>query len=167
MTFPDPEAAYAALLERIERELGDQAVVLVGIRTGGAWVASRLADDLRARGRAVTLGHVSSAFHRDDYHRRRGLPENMTAAELPLSIDDQTILLVDDVLHTGRTVRAALNELFDHGRPGSVRLAVMVDRGGRQLPIQPDLVGARCSLGDAQRLTLSRGEDGRFSFEVE
>ncbi|MEZ5659082.1 MAG: bifunctional pyr operon transcriptional regulator/uracil phosphoribosyltransferase PyrR [Burkholderiaceae bacterium] len=163
---PDPESAYANLLAAVDADIGDQATVIVGIRTGGAWVAQRLVGDLTKCGRDVTLGFVSSAFHRDDYHRRQGLPENMTAAALPLSIDDRTIVLVDDVLHTGRTVRAALNELFDHGRPGTVRLAVLVDRGGRQLPIQPDLVGARCELPAPQTLTLSLDDAERFVLGV-
>ncbi len=165
MSIPDPEQAYARLLETLDGQLGADAVI-VGIRTGGALVAQRLAGDLGARGHVVTLGFVSTAFHRDDYSRRQGLPENMTAAALPLSIDDQTIILVDDVLHTGRTVRAALNEIFDHGRPGGVKLVVLVDRGGRQLPIQPDIVGDRCEPGDDKVLRLAVDDAGRFSFEV-
>ncbi|MEZ5653635.1 MAG: bifunctional pyr operon transcriptional regulator/uracil phosphoribosyltransferase PyrR [Burkholderiaceae bacterium] len=162
MSIPDPESAYATLLAAVDDDIGQTSAVIVGIRTGGAWVAQRLVGDLQARGRDVTLGFVSSAFHRDDYHRRQGLPENMTAAALPLSIDDKRIVLVDDVLYTGRTVRAALNELFDHGRPGQVRLAVLIDRGGRQLPFQPDLVGASCELADEQRLALSLDDQQRF-----
>ena len=165
MNIPDPERAYAHLLEALDRELGTAAVV-VGIRTGGALVAQRLAADLGARGHDVVLGFVSTAFHRDDYHRRQGLPENMTAAALPLDIDDKTNVLVDDVLHTGRTVRAALNELFDHGRPGGVRLAVLIDRGGRQLPIQADVSGETCVLPDDKRLRLAADDAGRFSLEV-
>ena len=103
-------------------------------------------------------------MHRDDFSQR-----GMTAAaqtQIPFDVNNASILLLDDVLFTGRTIRAVLNELFDFGRPASVKLAVLVDRGGRELPIQADVCAARVSLAANQSLSLARAADGRFSFNV-
>lgn len=168
---PDAQAIYANLLAQLKQSLGDDPVLLVGIHTGGAWVARMLADDLHAGDSAdngdppaIELGFLSSAFHRDDI-ARRGLPSSMKSTQLPLSIDDRHIILVDDILYTGRTIRAALNELFDYGRPQSVRLAVLVDRGGRQLPVQADFCGARIELAQGQSLRLSQDTTGRLELQ--
>ncbi|MEZ5741567.1 MAG: bifunctional pyr operon transcriptional regulator/uracil phosphoribosyltransferase PyrR [Burkholderiaceae bacterium] len=169
MPIPDAEAVYRELLARIRLMHEQRPLLVVGIHSGGAWLAQRLADDLagsHCEAGGDSLGFLSSAFHRDDYAQRPGLPDNMNATRLPLSIDDREILLVDDVLYTGRTIRAALNELFDYGRPGRVQLAVLADRGGRQLPIQADFVGCRYEPAADQRLTLSRDTDGRFHFQI-
>jgi pyrimidine operon attenuation protein/uracil phosphoribosyltransferase len=108
---------------------------------------------------------ISSVLHRDDYGSR-GLAA-AAPTELPFEIDGRHIVLIDDVLYTGRTIRAVINELYDFGRPASVRLAVLVDRGGRELPIEPAFAAARIALPAGQRLSLGRDAQGSFSFVVE
>jgi len=115
-------------------------VLMVGIQTGGVWVAERLHALLKL---PKPLGQLNIAFYRDDFSRI-GLHPHVKPSSLPLEVENHHIILVDDVLHTGRTIRAALNEIFDYGRPASVTLAVLVERNGRELPIQPDIIG--CSL---------------------
>lgn len=158
----DAEALYAELREGI-RPLLRPDCSLVGIWSGGAWLAERLQADL---GLAGAHGVISSALHRDDFGER-GLAGGGGATQLPFAIDGRHIVLVDDVLYTGRTIRAALNELFDFGRPASVQLAVLVDRGGRELPIAAGCAAARVALPASQRLSLARAESGRFTFSVE
>jgi pyrimidine operon attenuation protein/uracil phosphoribosyltransferase len=157
----DAEALYAELLAGVRRLL-DARTQLVGIWSGGAWLAERLQADL---GRAGPFGVLSSTLHRDDFGSR-GMAAGTDATKLPFAVDGSRILLVDDVLYTGRTIRAAINELYDFGRPAGVQLAVLVDRGGRELPIQPDFAAARVVLPATQSLRLARGPDGRFSFSV-
>jgi pyrimidine operon attenuation protein / uracil phosphoribosyltransferase len=160
----DAEALYAALQSDVRRWLAARPdAVLVGIWSGGAWLAARLQADLQRPGEP---GVISSTLHRDDF-AERGLSAGAGATKLPFAIDGQHILLVDDVLYTGRTIRAALNELYDFGRPASVALAVLVDRGGRQLPIEPQIAAARVALPAEQSLSLARADDGRLSFAVE
>jgi pyrimidine operon attenuation protein/uracil phosphoribosyltransferase len=165
---PDAEAAYAALRDALAPVLrgADPAPRLVGIRSGGAWVAQRLHREL---GLGTPLGLLSSAFHRDDYGRRvgRGLPAGKPATELPLPIDGAHLILVDDILFTGRTVRAALNELFDYGRPARVELAVLIDRGGRELPVQAGYCGVVAPLPPGLDYVLARDPEGRFTLRTE
>jgi pyrimidine operon attenuation protein/uracil phosphoribosyltransferase len=158
----DAEALYAELREGV-RHLLRPEMSLVGIWSGGAWLAERLQADLGLHG---GYGVISSTLHRDDFGAR-GLGDHRAATQLPFEIDGRHILLLDDVLHTGRTTRAVLNELFDFGRPASVQLAVLVDRGGRHLPIQPGFAAARISLPAEQRLSLSRDAAGRFTFSLD
>lgn len=157
----DAEALYQQLLRGV-RSLCQADTRLVGITSGGAWLAERLQRDLGLPGEA---GQVSSVMHRDDYARRGLAAGGQT--QLPFEVDGADILVLDDVLYTGRTIRAVLNELFDYGRPARVQLAVLVDRGGRQLPVQADFAAARVSLPETQSLALARDEAGRFSFRVE
>jgi pyrimidine operon attenuation protein/uracil phosphoribosyltransferase len=157
----DAEALYGELLRGV-RSLRSADTRLVGITSGGAWLAERLQKDLALPGAA---GVISSAMHRDDF-ARRGLSAS-AQTQLAFDVNDAHILLLDDVLYTGRTIRAVLNELFDYGRPASVQLAVLVDRGGRELPVQPDFAAARVALPPSQSLELARSDDGRFSFKVE
>ena len=139
---------------------------LIGIASGGVWLAQALQTDLQlAEKIVVQTGVISSAMHRDDFSKR-GLAHSVQT-QIPFDVNGQDILLIDDVLYTGRTIRAVLNELFDYGRPARVRLAVLVDRGGRQLPVQADFAAARVSLPDAQSLTLVRSESGLLSFNTE
>ena len=158
----DAEALYADLLARV-RPLLQPDAALVGIWSGGAWLAERLQRDLGLAGKP---GVISSALHRDDFGSR-GLAGTTDATALPFAIDGRHILLIDDVLYTGRTTRAAINELFDFGRPASVTLVVLVDRGGRELPIQAAFAAARVTLPRAQRLSLARDDAGRFSFDLQ
>lgn len=135
---------------------------LVGIHSGGAWLAQRLHSAL---GLKTPLGTLDISFYRDDFSKI-GLHPQVKPSDIPFDVADRDIILVDDVLHTGRTVRAAMNELFDYGRPASIRLAVLVDRGGRELPICPDFVGARINLSQNQNLQLTQGEDGKFKLSL-
>jgi pyrimidine operon attenuation protein/uracil phosphoribosyltransferase len=154
----DAEALYTELRRGV-RGLWRDGAALVGIWSGGAWLAERLQADLGLTGR---LGVISSTLHRDDFGSR-GLG-GAAPTELPFAIEGRHIVLIDDVLYTGRTIRAVVNELYDFGRPASVQLAVLVDRGGRELPIAADFAAARIALPATQRLSLSRAEAGNFSF---
>ena len=154
---PDAEALYVKLREGVSALLAPDTR-LVGIVSGGAWLAERLHADLK---RAGASGAISSAMHRDDF-ARRGLASALQNT-LPFEVDGADILLIDDVLYTGRTIRAVLNELFDYGRPQRVRLAVLVDRGGRQLPVAADFAAVRLDLPSVHSLDLARAQDGRLS----
>ena len=155
------EALYGELLRGV-RSMCTAETRLVGITSGGAWLAERLQKDLELSGKH---GSISSAMHRDDF-AQRGLSAGGQTT-LPFEIQGADVLILDDVLYTGRTIRAVINELFDYGRPANVRLAVLVDRGGRQLPIQADFAAARVSLPISQSLALARLDNGEFSFEVQ
>ena len=157
----DAEALYADLRGRIRGLVTDDTVI-VGIWSGGAWLAERLHRDLNRPGEH---GVISSALHRDDFGSR-GMSAAADHTRLPFEVEGRDILLVDDVLFTGRTVRAVVNELYDFGRPARVSLAVLVDRGGRELPIEAAASAARVVLRAEQRLSLARDEDGGFSFEI-
>jgi len=157
-SLPDPEQLVRELAERMRPAI-DPDAGLVGIYTGGAWVAERLH---RALGLATPLGLLAVTLHRDDFGRI-GLHRESRRSQIPFSVDGREVVLVDDVLHTGRTVRAALNELFDFGRPRAVRLAVLADRGGRELPMSADFLGATVQVGADEELVLSN-ENGRFRF---
>jgi pyrimidine operon attenuation protein/uracil phosphoribosyltransferase len=156
----DAQALYADLLQGA-RALCRTDTRLVGITSGGAWLAQRLQTNLALPG---ACGVISSAMHRDDF-AQRGLGGG-GRTQLPFEINGAHVLLVDDVMYTGRTLRAVMNELFDYGRPASVKLAVLVDRGGRELPIQPDFAAARVSLPSTQSLALARAEDGSLRFDL-
>jgi pyrimidine operon attenuation protein/uracil phosphoribosyltransferase len=158
----DAEALYAELLASV-RALRAPDAVIVGIWSGGAWLAERLQRDLGLPG---PPGVISSALHRDDFGSR-GMSGGADHTRLPFEVEGRSILLVDDVLYTGRTIRAVVNELFDFGRPARVQLAVLVDRGGRELPIQAACCAACITLPAEQRLSLVRDAAGRFSFDLE
>ncbi len=144
------EAMATQLVERL-RSLGREAPLMIGIRTGGVWVADRLHERLRI---GDALGMLNINFYRDDF-TRIGMHPRVDPSSLPFEVDDRHVVLVDDVLHTGRTIRAALNEIFDYGRPASVTLAVLVERDGREIPVQPDVRGTRLALeaGESVKLT--------------
>jgi pyrimidine operon attenuation protein/uracil phosphoribosyltransferase len=156
----DAEALYRELLRGVQ-SIRQPAMRLVGITSGGAWLAERLQRDLSLPGQ---VGIISSTMHRDDF-AQRGLSSGGQTM-LPFDVSGSCILVLDDVLYTGRTLRAVVNELFDYGRPASVKLAVLVDRGGRELPVQADFAAARVTLGPNQSLSLARDEAGVFSFDL-
>jgi pyrimidine operon attenuation protein/uracil phosphoribosyltransferase len=160
-SIPDAEALYIELLSGV-KSLMREDTRLVGITSGGAWLVERLQKDLGLPGEP---GVISSAMHRDDF-ARRGLAASAQTA-LPFDVNGADVLLLDDVLYTGRTIRAVLNELFDFGRPACVRLAVLIDRGGRELPVAADFSAQRLELPATQLLALARSEEGAFSFKVE
>ena len=157
-SLPDPEKLVRDLAERMRTAI-DRDAGLVGIYTGGAWVAERLH---RALGLSTPLGLLAVTLHRDDFGRI-GLHRESRRSQIPFSVDGREVVLVDDVLHTGRTVRAALNELFDFGRPRAVRLAVLADRGGRELPVSADFLGTTVEVGADEELVLSN-ENGALRF---
>lgn len=159
----DAEALYQTLVQQIQAGLqGATEVALVGIHSGGAWLAERLAVEL---GLGERLGFVDVSFYRDDFSEK-GLRADVKPSQIPFDVEGATILLVDDVLYTGRTTRAAINELFDYGRPARVLLAALVDRGGRELPIAADFVATSVELTKQENLQLQRADDGRFSLTV-
>ena len=157
----DAEALYAGLVRGVQRLLQPDCA-LVGIWSGGAWLAERLQQDLKLDGQH---GVISSALHRDDFGSK-GMNASADHTKLPFEVEGRHILLIDDVLYTGRTTRAVINELFDFGRPASVTLAVLVERGGRELPIEPAFSAARVAIAPSQRLSLAKDAAGRFSFDV-
>ena len=160
----DAEALYAELCDGVRKLLKPDAA-LVGIWSGGAWLAERLQRDLGLPGGDKGYGVISSTLHRDDFSAR-GLAAGTDPTRLPFDIDGRHIVLIDDVLYTGRTLRAVVNELFDFGRPASVTLAVLVDRGGRELPMAAAYAAAKISLPATQKLSLGRHDSGGFHFSV-
>ncbi|HED52092.1 MAG TPA: bifunctional pyr operon transcriptional regulator/uracil phosphoribosyltransferase PyrR [Gammaproteobacteria bacterium] len=149
----------SALIDRMAGELRecvriDEQTAMVGIHTGGVWIAQRLHPLL---GIEAPLGELDISFYRDDF-TRIGMNPQVRPSQLPFSVDDRHIILVDDVLHTGRTIRAAMNELFDYGRPASITLAVLVERDGRELPIEAAVTGQHMELGEQEHVKLTGPE---------
>ena len=159
--IPDAEATLAALADRMRGAVAFDAA-FVGIYSGGAWLAERLPALVPGN---HPVGFIDVSFYRDDYSRK-GLKSGVKRSALPFDVDGATIVLVDDVLFTGRSVRAAINELFDFGRPARIELAVLIDRGGRELPIEPTYCGARLAVARDLSVVLSRdGEQLRLAVE--
>jgi pyrimidine operon attenuation protein/uracil phosphoribosyltransferase len=161
------ELLYTKLLATLQAQLAaEQPIQLAGLAVGGAWIAERLARDLGL----AQYGVINVAFHRDDY-AEKGLNAIRSAetmsTHLPFDVNGAHVVLIDDVLLTGRTVRAALNELFDFGRPAGVELMVLVDRGGRELPIAANFVGQHMQLPPNQILALEKTPQGGFQFTLE
>jgi len=160
----DAEALYRTLLEQVRAGLaGVPDAAIVGIHSGGAWLAQRLATDLDLTRR---LGSIDVSFYRDDY-AKKGLHPDVKPTHIGFNVDRANIVLVDDVLYTGRTTRAAINVLFDYGRPARIMLAALADRAGRELPVAADFVGVHAQLKDGQSLSLQRGDDGQLTLTVE
>jgi len=154
-----PEAE--ALLEMLTAQMRTQVspdTGLIGIVTGGAWIAERLHESLKL---TVPMGTLDVSFYRDDF-QRKGLKRQVASSDIPFEVEGRHLILVDDVLFTGRTIRAAMNELFDYGRPASIRLAALVDRGGRELPIAAQFSGATLALPPQQDIELQRDAQGRL-----
>ena len=162
LTLPDAEAQCAALAELIRPKL-EPDTMLVGIHSGGAWIARRVHQLLGLPGE---IGLLDVSFYRDDFGQR-GLHPQVRPTQIPFAVDDRTLVLIDDVLFTGRTTRAAINELFDYGRPRRIQLAVLADRGGRQLPIQPDFCVWRPKLAAHEELVLETMADGRLQWRCD
>ena len=153
----EPVLDTEELIESIARQtnvlldgLSSSETCFVGIHTGGVWLAQRICKDLRLSG---VIGELNIAFYRDDFSKL-GVHPTIEPSQIPFDINDKHVILVDDILHTGRTVRAAMNELFDYGRPLSISLVVLVDRNGRELPIAPDICGASISLKEEEHVKL-------------
>jgi pyrimidine operon attenuation protein/uracil phosphoribosyltransferase len=165
--IPNAEDLYQILLNQLkEQKKVSPQFQLAGLASGGAWIAERLARDLGL----LAHGVINVSFHRDDYSEKGVKAFNSAegmSTKLPFEVEGAYIILVDDVLDTGRTVRAALNELFDYGRPAKVDLAVLADRHRRQLPVDATFKGAKVKVKDDQILVLEQSEDGRLAFSTE
>ena len=160
--LPDAEKLCEQLAAELRPRLGEKSA-MIGLYTGGAWLAERLHALLEMK---EPLGLMDIAFYRDDYHTQ-GLHHDPKRTRIPFDVSGRDILLVDDVLYTGRTVRAAMNELFDYGRPASISLVVLADRGGRELPICARHCGAKVEVPAGQRLSLTRAADGKLALLLE
>ena len=160
------ELLYEKLLDALQKRMQEGSFELVGLAMGGAWIAERLAKDLGLS----HYGVINVAFHRDDY-AEKGITALRTAStmttNLPFDVNGANVVLIDDVLFTGRTVRAALNELFDFGRPAQVELMVLADRGNRELPVSANFAGEQVKVSDQQILVLEKDSVGKFSFQLE
>jgi len=157
----DPALRVEVLLDKLEAELrlkiehrGLSNPAMIGIHTGGAWIASRLHGRL---GLHEPLGLLNISFYRDDFSQI-GMHPQVKPSSLPFRVEGRDIILIDDVLYTGRTIRAALNEIFDYGRPAQVLLGVLIERDGRQIPVQADCIGGRIELAANQRIKLTGPE---------
>ncbi|MFP5410953.1 MAG: bifunctional pyr operon transcriptional regulator/uracil phosphoribosyltransferase PyrR [Gammaproteobacteria bacterium] len=160
-SLPDVDSLIAQMAQAIAPTLTPDTAI-VGIHTGGVWIAERLHGLLHS---TLPVGTLDISFYRDDFSRI-GLHPQVKPSNLPFDVEGRDLLLVDDVLHSGRTVRAAMNELFDYGRAASIRLAVLVDRGGHELPIRPDFVGLTLSVQPHQNINLSRLDDGHLTLSL-
>jgi pyrimidine operon attenuation protein/uracil phosphoribosyltransferase len=161
MNLPDAEELFQTLVTRLGAHVTPDTGV-VGIVTGGAWLAERLH---RALGVQTPLGVLDPSFYRDDFSKS-GLHHQVKPSQIPFDVQGRSVLLVDDVLFTGRTVRGAMNELFDYGRPARIELAVLVDRGGRELPVAAQYVGANLEVPLGKVLVLDRGPAGGLSLTL-
>src|SRR6185369_12539114 len=159
--LPDAESLLPRLVDELKARV-TPASAMIGLHTGGAWLAERLHPLL---GLKEPLGLMDIAFYRDDYSKE-GLKHDPKRTRIPFEVEGREILLVDDVLYTGRTVRAAMNELFDYGRPKSIALVVLADRGGRQLPISAQYCGTQLEVPAGKRLRLKRADNGKLSLEL-
>jgi pyrimidine operon attenuation protein/uracil phosphoribosyltransferase len=157
------EALYDKLVQQIKTGLaGTPDVAIVGIHSGGAWLAERLAKEMGLEDR---LGFIDVSFYRDDF-AEKGLRGDVKPSQIAFDVEGATVLLVDDVLYTGRTTRAAINELFDYGRPARIMLAALVDRGGRELPVAADFLADTVDVGANESIQLERADNGSFSLTV-
>jgi pyrimidine operon attenuation protein / uracil phosphoribosyltransferase len=160
--LPDAEKLCQQLVREL-KPLINAKTAMVGLYTGGVWLAERLHKELAIKS---PLGLMDIAFYRDDY-AARGLKHDPKRTKIPFDVNAAELLLIDDVLYSGRTVRAAMNELFDYGRPASIALVVLADRGGRQLPICAQHVGAKVDVPAGQRLRLKRDDAGKLALALE
>lgn len=160
--LPDAEAQCRQLADLIRPQLSKNPA-LVGIYSGGAWIAERLRELL---GLPEEIGLIDVSFYRDDF-AEKGLHPQCKPTVIPFDVEGRHLILVDDVLYTGRTTRAAINELFDYGRPASVELAVLADRGGRELPVAATYGAWVVELNDHQSLVLAKQDDGRLAWRME
>jgi pyrimidine operon attenuation protein/uracil phosphoribosyltransferase len=162
MQLPNPETLLADITAKIAALITPNSA-LVGIHSGGVWLMRRVSETLKAD---IPFGTLDAALYRDDY-AARGLKANLKPSDIAFDVTDKHIILIDDIFYTGRTTRAAMNELFDYGRPASITLAVLINRGGAQLPIKPNITGAEILLQANQSLQLSQDTKGKLHLEIE
>lgn len=165
--LPNAEDLLKSLAEQVQPLLKAN-VALVGIQSGGVWLMQRLLvllqDDIAKY--AIEHGSLDVSFYRDDYEKR-GLKAANRPSQIPFDVENKHIILIDDVFYTGRTTRAAMNELFDYGRPASITLVALVNRGGRELPIAPQITASNIALNASQNLQLIQNPDGTLSLELQ
>lgn len=164
LQLPDPEQLLANLVRQLAPVIASNTA-LVGIHSGGVWLMERLLPLLSTQ-HALEHGLLDIAFYRDDF-AHRGLRAENKPSQIAFDVENKHIILIDDIFYTGRTTRAAMNELFDYGRPASISLAVLINRGGRELPITPQYVGADIPLQPHQKFQLSRDNQGKFALALE
>jgi pyrimidine operon attenuation protein/uracil phosphoribosyltransferase len=162
MPPPNPETLLSEITAKIQTQLQPKSA-LVGIHSGGVWLMNRILKSLKLD---IPHGMLDAALYRDDY-AQRGLKTEPKPSQIPFDVQNTHIILIDDIFYTGRTARAAMNELFDYGRPASITLAVLINRGGAELPIQPNIVGAEILLRPDQSLQLSQDTKGKLHLSLE
>ncbi len=162
MQLPDPEALLAKITGEIQLRLQPNTA-LVGIHSGGVWLMNRILESIK---QDIPYGMLDAALYRDDYSQR-GLKTEPKPSQIPFDVTDKHLILIDDIFYTGRTTRAAMNELFDYGRPASITLAVLINRGGAELPISPNIVGAEILLVPTQNLQLSQDTKSKLHLTLE
>ena len=166
MQLPNPETLLAEIIAKIQTQLeinGATNAALVGIHSGGVWLMQRILASIK---QDVSFGMLDAALYRDDY-AQRGLKSEPKPSNITFDVTDKHIILIDDIFYTGRTTRAAMNELFDYGRPASITLAVLINRGGAELPIAPNFVGANMDLKPNQDLQLARDAGGKLLLSLQ
>jgi pyrimidine operon attenuation protein/uracil phosphoribosyltransferase len=162
MNLPNPEDLLAEITIKIQALINKDSA-LVGIHSGGVWLMQRM---LKSIGKDIPHGMLDAALYRDDY-AQRGLKAEPKPSDIAFDVTDKHIILIDDIFYTGRTTRAAMNELFDYGRPASITLAVLINRGGAELPIFPNIIGAEILLKPKQNLQLSQDTKGKLHLTLE
>lgn len=162
MELPNPELLLTKVTSEITALIQPDSAI-VGIHSGGVWMMERVLSTIK---QTVLYGTLDAALYRDDF-AQRGLKDELQPANIPFDVTGKHIILLDDIFYTGRTSRAAINELFDYGRPASITLAVLINRGGAQLPIEPQIVGAEIALKPNQRFQLSQNAEGKLNLSLE
>ncbi|HSI24743.1 MAG TPA: bifunctional pyr operon transcriptional regulator/uracil phosphoribosyltransferase PyrR [Methylotenera sp.] len=167
MQLPNPETLLTDITAQIAARINPNTA-LVGIHSGGVWLMQRILKTLKQDfpQYALQSGTLDAALYRDDY-AARGLKTDPKPSDIAFDVADKHIILIDDIFYTGRTTRAAMNELFDYGRPASITLSVLINRGGAQLPIIPNITGAEILLQANQNLQLSQDTKGKLHLEIE
>jgi pyrimidine operon attenuation protein/uracil phosphoribosyltransferase len=167
MQLPNPEHLLAEITAKIQAQL-QPSTALVGIHSGGVWLMNRILDSIKQNvpHGTIPIGTLDAALYRDDY-AQRGLKTEPKPSNIAFDVTNKHIILIDDIFYTGRTTRAAMNELFDYGRPASITLAVLINRGGAELPIAPNIVGAEILLKPSQNLQLSQNSKGKLHLTLE
>ena len=162
MTLPNPEDLLAVITAKIQAQLQPNTA-LVGIHSGGVWLMQRILKSIQ---QDIPYGTLDAALYRDDY-AQRGLKSEPKPSNIAFDVSDKHLILIDDIFYTGRTTRAAMNELFDYGRPASITLAVLINRGGAELPIVPNIVGADILLKPNQDLQLTQDAGGKLLLSLQ
>lgn len=162
MQLPNPETLLSDITTKIKQNVTSNTAI-VGIHSGGVWIMERV---LASLDKTVPYGTLDAALYRDDY-AQRGLKSTTQPANIAFDVQNKDIILIDDIFYTGRTTRAAINELFDYGRPASITLAVLINRGGAELPILPQIVGATIPITSNQNFKLSQSEQGTLALTLE